>query len=77
MANFIVCAYHEDELIIKIPTQSRVITKAINTYQKYNQAMHEKLIARASTIAHDHKAAERIALELLRENGYSGVFELL
>ena len=75
-ANFIVCAYRENEYIIRIPKSSRHITKAIKSYERYIKDLHEKLIARATSVTHDHRTAERIAMDILKENGYSGNFDL-
>jgi hypothetical protein len=76
MADFIICCFHENELIIRVPKSDRHITKAIKSYEKYIGDLHQKLLARAMSVTHDHKTAERIALEILRDNGYSGNFSL-
>lgn len=75
-ADYIICCYRENELIIRVPKSDRHVTKAVKSYEKYIRDLHQKLLSRAMSVTHDHKAAERVALEILRENGYSGFFDL-
>ncbi len=75
-ARYIVCAYKPDDYIIRIPKSRVVVTNAINSYERYINDVYEKLIRRAFSATQDHDMADRIALELLRENGYTGDFEL-
>ncbi len=76
MARYIICAFKKNEFMIDIPKNSKDITKAVNSYQRYIKSMFEKLYERAYTATNDHKVASRLALELLREYGYYGDFEL-
>jgi len=75
-ARYIVCSYKANEHVIRIPKSRVAITKAITEYERYINGIHEKLVQRAFSATQDHDMADRIALELLRENGYTGDFEL-
>jgi len=75
-ANYIVCAYKPNEYIIKIPENEKIIIKAVTEYNKYIVSLFRKLTKRAYSGTQNHNAADQIALDILRENGYSGSFEL-
>jgi type I restriction-modification system DNA methylase subunit len=75
-ARYMICAYKPDETVISAPKSKITINKAIIAYERYIKGIHEKLVQRAFSATHDHDMADRIALELLRENGYTGNFEL-
>jgi len=75
-ARYIVCSYKANEHVIRIPKSRVVITKTITGYERYIKGIHEKLVQRAFSATQDHDMADRIALELLTENGYTGDFEL-
>ena len=76
MAEFIVCSYKPNDCLIAVPRDNKIIIKALSKYKKYIKDTCAKLAQRAFSICHDHDMAHRIALEILRENGYSGDFEL-
>jgi type I restriction-modification system DNA methylase subunit len=75
-ARYIICAHRPDETIINVPKSKIAINKATIAYERYIKGIHEKFVRRAFSATHDHDMADRIALELLRENGYTGNFEL-
>jgi hypothetical protein len=75
-ARYIICSFKPEERIIGVPKSRVAITKAVNTYKRYIESTCEKLVRRAFSATHDHDMADRIALELLHENGYAGDFEL-
>ncbi|MCD6163301.1 MAG: hypothetical protein J7K40_12950, partial [candidate division Zixibacteria bacterium] len=75
-ANYIICAQRPNTYLIKMPGNTKAVTNAIINYEKYINEIYEKLIKRALSATHDHNIADRIALEILVENGYTGNFEL-
>jgi len=76
VAQYIICSWEPNEYIIRIPKSRVLVTNAVSDYKRYIIELHEKLVKRAFSATTDHNAADRIALELLRENGYTGDFDL-
>jgi len=76
VATYIICAYMADEYVIPIPKNIITINKAVNSYKRYIQDVYQKLVKRAFSATQDHNMADRIANDILKENGYSGNFEL-
>jgi hypothetical protein len=76
MARYIICAYKPSEYIISVPKSDIIITKTVTSYERYIREIYNKLLKRAFSATQDHDMTDRIASELLRENGYSGDFDL-
>jgi len=75
-ANYIVCSYMPNIYIIMVPENEKIVIKAVTSYEKYIKEVFQKIVRRAYSGSQDHDTADRIAHEILRDNGYSGVFEL-
>jgi hypothetical protein len=76
MANFMICAREPNSYTVSMPRSAIVITKAVKGYERYIRSTYQKLVRRAFSATHDHRMADRIALELLRDHGYEGQFNL-
>jgi len=75
-ANYIVCSYMPNIYIIMVPENEKIVIKAVTSYEKYIKEVFQKIVRRAYSGSQDHDTADRIAHEILRDNGYSGYFEL-
>ncbi|MEP0829098.1 MAG: N-6 DNA methylase [bacterium] len=75
-ALFIISAQKPDETIIKVPKNQKVTAQAVAKYEKYIKATFEKLATRAYAGTGNRDMADKIAKEILKENGYNDAFNL-
>lgn len=75
-AHYIVCSLQPDTYRLGLPKNDAIVVKAVKSYERYIKTTYQKLLKRAFSATHDHDKAEKIAFEILRENGYAGDFEL-